>query len=112
VDIQRPYLLGIVDAREQISMELRKFMADQSPDSATVLGLMGKYGELDGSIVYNLVTHFAMLNQSLTEEQKAQLMALRQQLLGDLIYPSGAYLYSQPIDMPVIPNSDFLFAIP
>jgi hypothetical protein len=112
VDIQRPFLLGIVDAREQVSVELRKFMEGESADSATVLSLMGKYGELDGAIVYNFATNFARVNQSLTDEQKAKIMALRQQLLGDLIHPSGAYLYSQPIDMPVIPNSDFLFFIP
>jgi hypothetical protein len=29
--------------------------------------------------------------------------------LGDLMYPSGAYLYSQAIPMPEIPNTDFLF---
>ena len=36
-------------------------------------------------------------------------MALRKQMLGDLRYPTGAYLYSQPIAMPEIPNTDFLF---
>ena len=30
-------------------------------------------------------------------------------LLGDLSYPSGAYLYAQPIELPVIENSNFLF---
>jgi hypothetical protein len=109
VDIQKPYLLGTVEAREQISNELRKFKAGGSADSATVLGLMEKYGELDGSIIYNLAVNFAKLNQSLTSEQKAALLAIRKGLLGDLMYPTGAYLYSQPISMPEIPNTDFLF---
>jgi hypothetical protein len=112
VDIQKPSLLGIVETREQISIELRKFLAGGSADKTTVLDLMAHYGELDGSIVYNLATNFARLYQALTSDQKTRLMALRQELLGELIYPSGAYLYSQAIDMPVIPNSDFLFAIP
>lgn len=112
VTVQKPYLLGIVDTRQQVSIELRKFLAGQTTGSTAVLSLMGQYGELDGSIVYNLATNFARLYQSLTDEQKAQLMALRQQLLGDLSSPSGAYLYSQAIDMPVIPSSDFLFAVP
>ena len=31
-------------------------------------------------------------------------------VITKLKYPSGAYLYSQPIAMPEIPNTDFLFA--
>jgi hypothetical protein len=30
-------------------------------------------------------------------------------MLGDMMFPSGAYLYSQAIAMPEIPNTDFLF---
>ncbi len=110
VDIQRSYLMKIVDAREQVSLELRNFMAgDESADSTTVLSLMEKYGELDGAIVYNFATAFSQINQSLSSEQRAQLMALREEILGDLVVPTGAYLYSQPIGMPEIPNTDFLF---
>jgi Spy/CpxP family protein refolding chaperone len=109
VDIQRPYLQGIVDTREQVSSELRKFMVGESVDSATVLSLMEEYGKLDGAIIYNLAANFAQVNQTLTNEQKEQLLALRKEMLGDLMYPSGAYLYSQSISMPEIPNTDFLF---
>ena len=110
VDIQRPYLLGIVEARREVSAELRRFMAGESVDRDTILSLMEEYGELDGAIVYNFAQNFAQVNQTLTAEQKAQLMALRTEMLGDMLYPSGAYLYSQPIAMPEIPNTDFLFA--
>jgi hypothetical protein len=109
VDVQKPYLMGTVDARKQISVELRKFKDGSSADNATVMALMGKYGELDGSIIYNLAVNFNQVNQSLTSEQKAQLTALRQELLGDQAHPTGAYLYSQAIPMPEIPNTDFLF---
>jgi len=109
VDVQKPYLLGIVDAREQVSTELRKFMSGDSIDSANVIDLMSEYGELDGAIVYNFATTFAQVNQSLTDEQQAQLMSLRIEMLGDMVEPSGAYLYSEPIAMPEIPNSNFLF---
>jgi hypothetical protein len=34
---------------------------------------------------------------------------MRQELLGDLSHPTGAYLYSQAVAMPSIPNTDFLF---
>ena len=110
VDIQKPSLLGIVDIREQISIELRKFLAGGTADKSLVLSLMEEYGALDGAIIYNYATNFARVNQSLTDEQQAQLMAFREEMLGDLMYPSGAYLYSQAIAMPDIPNTDFLFA--
>jgi len=109
VDIQKPYLLGIVEVRREVSTDLRRFMAGESVDSDTVLSLMEEYGELDGAIVYNFAENFAQVNQSLTSEQMARLMALRTEMLGDMLYPSGAYLYSEPIAMPEIANTDFLF---
>lgn len=109
VDIQKPSLLGMVDTRRQISVELRKFLAGSVADKAIVLSLMQHYGELDGEIIYNLAVNFTKVSQSLTAEQKTKLMAMRQELLGKLSTPSEAYLYSQAIAMPTIPSSDFLF---
>ena len=109
VDIQKPSLQGIVETRRAIATELRKFKDGGAADRATVLALMEKYGAYDGEIIYQLATHFTQVSQSLTSEQKAKLLAMRQESLGDLMYPSGAYLYSQPIAMPQIPNTDFLF---
>lgn len=109
VEIQKPSLLGIVETRREVALQLRKFLQGESPDEATVLGLMIHYGELDGEIIYNLAVNFSRVNQTLNTDQKARLMALRQEMLGDLMFPSGAYLYSQAISMPEIPNTDFLF---
>jgi hypothetical protein len=109
VDIQRPSLLGIVEMRRQVSIELRKFLAGETPDKATVLALMKQYGEYDGEIIYNMATNFTAVKNSLRADQKASIDAMRQELLGELSYPTGAYLYSQPIAMPEIPSSDFLF---
>ena len=110
VDVQRPYLQEIVETRREVSTNLRQFMTGEAVEREAVLSLMEKYGELDGAIVYNFAVNFAQVNQALTNEQKAQLMALRSNLLGEMNHPSGAYLYSQPIAMPDIPNTDFLFA--
>jgi hypothetical protein len=107
-DIQRPYLTGIVDVREHVSIELRKFMAGQPADRATVLSLMEKYGELDGSLVYHYATNFATVGQMLTDAQIAQLLDLRHQTLGDFT-PKAAFLYAEPIDFPEVPNTDYLF---
>jgi hypothetical protein len=109
VDIQKPSLEEIVDTRRQISAELRKFKDGGAADSTDVLSLMEHYGELDGEIIYNFAVNFTEVNQSLTSEQRAQLIALRQEMLGDLMFPSGAYLYSQAIPLPEIQNTDFLF---
>lgn len=109
VDIQKPSLQGLVDAREQISIELRKFKDGSTADQATVMNLMAQYGTYDGEIIYNMAVNFAAVKNSLSPAQKAELDALRTELLGDQSHPDGAYLYSQAIPMPEIPNSDFLF---
>jgi hypothetical protein len=109
VDTQKPSLQGIVDMRTKISTELRKFLAGGTADQATVLGMMEQYGAYDGEIIYNMAMHFAQVKQSLSADQQAQLDALRTELLGDQAHPTGAYLYSQAIAMPEIPNTDFLF---
>ncbi|MCP4542937.1 MAG: hypothetical protein GY832_37945, partial [Chloroflexi bacterium] len=80
------------------------------PDQATVLNLMRQYGELDGEIIYRYATAFAQVNQALTAAQQTQVMTLRTDLLEDLSFPDGAYLYSDPIAIPDIANTDFLFA--
>ncbi len=109
VDTQKPSLQGLVDPREQISIELRKFKDGSAADQATVMNLMKQYGAYDGEIIYNLAVNFAAVKNSLTAEQQAEINALRAELLGDVSHPNGAYLYSQAISMPEIPNSDFLF---
>ena len=102
-------LQGMVDTRRAISVELRKFLAGGVADQATVLSLSEQYGAYDGEIIYNLAVNFSKVGQSLTADQQAQLTALRTELLGDQAHPTGAYLYSEPIPMPEIPNTDFLF---
>jgi hypothetical protein len=109
VDIEHPSLQGIVTTRTQLSTELRKFKDGSAADQATVMSLMGQYGAYDGEIIYNMAVNFAKVYQSLTADQKAQLLAIRTELLGDQMYPAGAYLYSQAVSMPTISNTDFLF---
>ncbi len=109
VDVQRDDLYAIVDARTAIATKLRRFMLEESVDKETVLALAGHYGELDGSIVYNFATHFAEVGQGLTEEQVVQIEAIREE--WNTIPCSGAFLYSQPVEMPEIMNTDFLFGV-
>jgi hypothetical protein len=109
VDTQKPALYEIVDRRDDVSTLLRQFMNGQTPDREAVLSLMDRYGELDGEIIYQYATAFSQVNATLTDEQRSQLTAMRIDLLEELSYPTGAYLFAQSIEMPAIPDTDFLF---
>jgi hypothetical protein len=106
VALQREPLRSIVAIRGEISTGLRNFMKGETPDRQRVLSLARKYGELDGAISCQYASRFAELNRTLTSGQRQTLGKLRN--LDD--YPcKGAYVYSRPIDMPEIANTDFLF---
>jgi len=109
VTSQKPALYEIVDRRKDVSTLLRQFIAGQTPDSATVLGLMDRYGALDGDIIARYATAFAQVGQSLSADQQTQLVKLRTDLLDTLAYPSGAYLFAKEIAVPSVINTDFLF---
>lgn len=97
----------IVQARRSVATELRKSTVGEPIDTATVLKLCEQYGRLDGDIVWGCATVFAQIARSLTEQQRAQIVALRRQAGSST--PQGAYLYSTPIPMPAIPSTDYLF---
>jgi hypothetical protein len=107
VDVQRNALLEIVDRRKDISTMLRRFQAGLPVDSATVIALSERYGALDGMIAYWYTTRFTAAARALSVSQQAQVQALA----GALSYttPQGAFLYSQPIAMPAIANTNALF---
>lgn len=77
VDLQNADLLKIVDRRQDVAMELRKFIAGETPTLDDVLSLMEKYGEHDGAIVGLYATAFAEVATTLTAEQRTQLLLLR-----------------------------------
>jgi len=108
VDIQKDNLNGIVDVREAISTELRKYMTQDSINKDLVRSLARQYGALDGENVYYYATHFAEVMKTLTDAQKEYLMELR-----DLDnYPcddNDIYVYSEKETRPDIGDTDFLF---
>jgi phosphatidylethanolamine-binding protein (PEBP) family uncharacterized protein len=108
VDQQRADLNEIVKTRRAIATELRRFMKEATLDKDKVLSLSRRYGELDGEVSYCYCTAFAQVAKTLTAEQKKTLLKLRN--LDAKYTCKGAYLYSAPIDMPQVPNTDFLFA--
>ncbi len=107
MDQQRADLGEIVKTRRAIATELRRFMNETSVDKDKVMALSKRYGELDGEISYFYATAFAQAAKTLTAEQKATLLKLRN--LDAKFNCTGAYLYSRAIPMPEVPNTDFLF---
>ena len=67
-----------------------------------------RYGELDGEMSYLYATAFAKVGKTLTAQQKEKLARLRTSNPAD---SKGPFLYSDPIDMPRIENTDFLFGV-
>ncbi len=110
VSTQKPDLLSIVDIRRRVAQQLRLFKEGKRANESTVLGLMERYGELDGDIAYQYATAFCAVDKTLTAAQKLQLTQYRTQLVGSL-EPTGAYLYAQPIPMPRAADTDFLFGV-
>jgi hypothetical protein len=106
VDLQRKDLAEIITVRRAIATELRRFLKGEAADTAKVLTLSKRYGELDGELSYFYATAFANVGRTLTAEQKAKLAALRNTNPSD---PKGPFLYSSPISMPQIEITDFLF---
>jgi hypothetical protein len=107
VDLQRNALTELVAKRESISTELRKFLSSQPADQASVLSLSERYGELDGELSYYYATIFTEVYNSFSDEQKTKLTKLADDL--GYIHPAGAFLYSEPIQMPEISVTDFMF---
>ena len=105
-DLQRVDLAEIVKTRRSIATELRRFQKGETADQAKVVALSKRYGELDGELAYLYATAFARVGQSLTAQQKEKLAKLRPINPAD---PRGPFLYSDPIDLPKIAATDFLF---
>jgi hypothetical protein len=106
VPAQLPVLQQIVEVRRAIATQLRRAIAGEAIDQEKVLSLCGDYGRLDGEIVYGDAMAFARVGQSLSTQQRSDLAAVRQQI--GVGVPDGAFLYSQPIQMPDIPSTDYL----
>lgn len=107
VDLQKSALMELVEKRKSISTELRKFLSSQNADQSTILSLSQRYGELDGDMGYYYASIFTQVYNSLTNEQKSKLTLLASNL--GYVNPTGAFLYSEPITMPVISNTDYMF---
>jgi hypothetical protein len=104
---QKSALAEVAQIRETVSKELRKAMNGQTVDKAKVYQLIERYGELDGIMSGLYAVRFAAVYKTLTSDQKAKLMVIR-----DLsVYPKGAYRFSTPVALPTLPNLDYMFGV-
>lgn len=108
--LQKQALAATVSVRRDISVELRRVLGDAGPDQDKILALGRRYGELDGEMSWLHATAFAKVARTLSPEQRAAMMRLRN--LDD--YQSApAYLYSAPLDkLPALPGTDDFFFAP
>jgi hypothetical protein len=107
VDLQKNALTELVAKRKAISAELRKFLTSGTADEATILSLSERYGELDGELSYYYASIFTEVYKTFSADQKTRLLKLADEL--GYINPTGGFLYSEPIQMPEIISTDFMF---
>ena len=107
IDEQRAWLTEIVEIRTTVSTELRKAMSGGTIDKDKVYSLIERYGELDGLMSALYAKRFSEVNETLTDSQRAALVKLR----NLTIVPEGAYKFSTPVAMPLVPNTDYMFGV-
>jgi uncharacterized membrane protein len=102
---QKAAMTEIAQLRTEVSTELRKAMTGGTVDQQKVYSLIERYGELDGTVSALYAQRFAEVNRTLTDTQRAALVRLRD-LDAEV---KGVYLFSTPVDTPVLPDTDFFF---
>lgn len=107
VDGQRQDLASIVQTRRAIATELRRLQAGPTADRQQVMSLARRYGELDGAISYRYALAFREVARTLTAEQHRQLLKLRN--LDARFDCTGAYMFSDAVPLPAIPDVRRLF---
>jgi hypothetical protein len=76
-------------------------------DKDKVFALIKRYGELDGQLSALYASRFAEVNKTLTSDQRATLVKLR----NLTVVPKGAYFFSTPINYPSLPSVEYLFGV-
>jgi hypothetical protein len=106
LDRQRGILKNIIEVRREISTKLRGFLTGAGPSESDIVALARRYGEMDGNLSYEYAMAFAQIYKSMNSQQKEKLAALR----TDHNHENGtAFIYSDRIPMPKIPDSTSLF---
>ena len=104
---QVPSIQRIVEIRENLAQELRMALEGEPLDSEEIMRLATEYGSIDGRISIMYAITFTEIYRSLSSQQIESIRAIAQ----DLGYEpcQGAFLYSEPIPMPFLENTDRFF---
>ncbi|MBF0495014.1 MAG: hypothetical protein HQK58_00335 [Deltaproteobacteria bacterium] len=105
LDRQRKTLRDIVEVRRTISTRLRGFLRGEIPAEQEIVTLGKRYGRLDGELAYEYATAFASTYKTMDAGQKESIRSLRHTQTNE---KGTAFLYSDRIPMPNIPDSAFL----
>lgn len=107
IPAQQAMLQEIIQIRTDVATELRKAMTGASIDKTKVYSLIERYGELDGQMSALYATRFAEVKKTLTDEQMAKLVKLR----NLTVVPEGGYRFSTPVAYPTLPSTDYMFGV-
>lgn len=107
IDTQRSWLKEAAAIRETVSKELRKAMAGQTVNKTLVYKSIARYGELDGLMSGLYAAKFAEVNKTLTADQRAALVKLR----NLNVTPKGVYKYASLTTAPTLPSVNYLFGV-
>ncbi|MBS1704665.1 MAG: hypothetical protein JST40_02235 [Armatimonadetes bacterium] len=109
IESQKSLLKETVELRRKISTEMRKYLSNSRPNRDEVIKMCRRYGEADGEMSWMYATAFAEVNRTLTKEQRARLVEIRN-LDG---YKSAPYyIYSDAVKQgdTSIKGDQFFFA--
>ncbi len=109
IDCNNSTLMQIVSVRTAISTELRSALNSGIINESKVILLGREYGALDGELSYKCVTTFTQIANTLTSNQKNEIVLLRNALTNSSTKDGTIYLYSDLVDQPSIENTDFFF---
>ena len=107
VDQQRQDLNEIVNTRRAMAMELRQFMKEDSVDKDKVLSLSRGMANWTAKFPTTMRGPFGSGKDIDRQARSRRCCRLRN--LDAKYTCRGAYLYSSPIAMPELPNTEFLF---
>ena len=107
IDTQRAWLTETAKVRTTVSKELRKALTGGSINKTLVYAQIKRYGELDGLMSGLYATRFAAVNKTLTADQRAQLVKLR----NLAVVPNGTYKYASLVTKPALPSVGYLFGV-
>jgi hypothetical protein len=107
IDSQRNWLTEVAAVRTTVSKELRKALTGGTINKTLVYAQIKRYGELDGLMSALYASRFAVVNKTLTADQRAQLVKLR----NLAVTPNGIYKFASLVAKPALQSTNYFFGV-